>query len=175
MPRHARAPSSRTRHPGKPATGGYNFPDNPTDKEDVLMATIAQKVERNVARLDEQRSVEDAVSLMNERNIGSVVITRDGLVSGIFTERDLLRDVAGKGRSPKQVALRDVANTRLIKVAPGDTAEHCIELMRTQQCRHLLVFDGDQFAGIISLRDLLVLLLEEKEELIRNLTKYITS
>lgn len=139
------------------------------------MATIIQKVERNVARLDEDRSVQDAVSLMNERNIGSVVITQAGRVIGIFTERDLLREVAGKGREPKHVALRDVGNTRMIKVAPNDTAEHCIELMRAHQCRHLMVYDGDQFAGIISLRDLLVLLLEEKEELIRNLTKYITS
>jgi CBS domain-containing protein len=139
------------------------------------MATIAQKVERNVARLDEERSVQDAVSLMNERNIGSVVMTREGRVSGIFTELDLRREVVGKGLSPKQVTLRAAGNTQMLKVAPGDTAEHCIELMKVHQCRHLLVFEGEQFGGIISLRDLLVLLLEEKEELIRNLTKYITS
>ena len=47
--------------------------------------------------------------------------------------------------------------------------------MKQHQCRHLLVFDGDAFVGIVSLRDLLVLLLEEKEELIRELTRYVTS
>jgi CBS domain containing-hemolysin-like protein len=60
-------------------------------------------------------------------------------------------------------------------VAPDETGEKCIELMKQHQCRHLMVYDKDAFVGIISLRDLLVLLLEEKEELIRQLTKYVTS
>lgn len=139
------------------------------------MATISQKIERNVARVDEERPVQDAVALMTDRSIGSVVVTRGARVVGIFTERDLMREFAHKNLDLAKVALRDVASTRLVTVAPNETAERCIELMKTHQCRHLLVFDGDQFAGIISLRDLLVLLLEEKEDLIRNLTQYITS
>lgn len=139
------------------------------------MAIITQKIERNVARLDGERSVQEAVSLMNTRNIGSVVVTRAGNVTGIFTERDLLHEIAGAHRDLARTALREVADTQMIKVTPGESAERCVELMKQHNCRHLLVFDGDHFAGIISLRDLLVLLLEEKEALIGNLTKYITS
>jgi CBS domain-containing protein len=65
--------------------------------------------------------------------------------------------------------------TKVPMVAPDESGEKCIELMKQHKCRYLLVFDVDAFVGIISLRDLLVLLLEEKEELIRQLTKYVTT
>ena len=139
------------------------------------MAMISEKVERQVVLLDENKTAWDAAVLMSDKHIGSVVVTRNSQVVGLFTERDLMRQVIRERRNPEKVAIKEVMRTKVPMVAPDESGEKCIELMKQHKCRHLLVFDVDAFVGIISLRDLLVLLLEEKEELIRQLTKYVTT
>lgn len=139
------------------------------------MATISEKVERHVVLLDEGKTAWDAAVLMIDKHIGSVVVTRNSRVVGLFTERDLIRQVIRERRHPEQVTIKEVMRTKVPMVTPDESGEKCIELMKLHKCRHLLVFDVDAFVGIISLRDLLVLLLEEKEELIRQLTKYVTT
>lgn len=139
------------------------------------MATINEKVERQVVLLDENKTAYEAAALMCDKHIGSVVVTRASRVVGLFTERDLIHDVVQKRLDPAKVEIRKAMRAEIARVTPQERPERCVELMKQHQCRHLLVFDGDAFTGIISLRDLLVLLLEEKEELIRQLTKYVTS
>lgn len=137
------------------------------------MADISPKIERTVAVVDENKTVLDAATIMVGRYIGSVVVTGSSSVKGIFTERDLMRIVAER-KSPAEVKLKEVMRTDLVRVHANATVEECLSLMRTHRCRHLLVFDNDQFIGIVSLRDLANLMVEEKEALIGQLTKYIT-
>lgn len=139
------------------------------------MATISERVERQVALLDENKTVYDATVLMSDKHIGSVVVTRASRIIGIFTERDLMRQVIREHRKPETVTLKEVMRTDVPRVAPDETGERCIELMKQYKCRHLLVYDGDAFVGIVSLLDLLLLLLGEKDELVGQLTKYVTS
>jgi len=139
------------------------------------MAMITGKIERHVVLVDENKTAYEAAALMCDKRIGSVVVTRASRVIGLFTERDLMRQVVRERRDPAGVSIKDVMRTDFVRVAPQEQDEQCIALMKQYQCRHLLVFDGNAFVGIISLRDLLLLLLEEKEELIRQLTKYVTS
>ncbi len=138
------------------------------------MTEISSKVERRVAVMDQDKTVLDAAKVMVERHIGSVVVGGGGTVKGIFTERDLMRLIAQE-QDPARTRLKDVMRMQLVRAAPDDSIEHCLELMRTHRCRHLLVYEGEQFAGIVSLRDLAALMLEEKEAMVEQLTKYITS
>jgi CBS domain-containing protein len=117
----------------------------------------------------------EAAILMAEQFIGSVVVTSAAKVTGILTERDLIMRVVGKGRDPDKVTIKDVMTTDLIRVGPEDSSGHCLNLMKEHRCRHLLVFDGDEFLGIVSLRDMVALLVDEKEELIEHLQRYISS
>ncbi|OGI52029.1 MAG: CBS domain-containing protein [Candidatus Muproteobacteria bacterium RIFCSPHIGHO2_12_FULL_60_33] len=139
------------------------------------MATISEKVERQVVLLDENKTAYEAAVLMCDKHIGSVVVTRASKVIGLFTERDLMHQVIQERRNPDTVTIKEVMRADVPRVVPDETGENCIELMKQHKCRHLLVYDGEAFVGIISLRHLLVLLLGEKEELIRQLTKYVTN
>ncbi len=139
------------------------------------MAMISEKVERQVVLLDESKTAWDAAVLMIDKHIGSVVVTRSSRIIGIFTERDLMRQVIREHRNPETVTLKEVMRTDVPRVAPDESGERCIELMKQYKCRHLLVYDGDAFVGIVSLLDLLLLLLGEKDELLGQLTKYVTS
>lgn len=137
------------------------------------MATIRSKIERTVALIDEDKTVLDAVELMTEKYIGSVVVMGDSGIKGPFTERDLMMRVVAHRRDPATVKLRDVMPNNFPKVSPDDSCDHCLDLMHEHGCRHLLVYEGDKFVGLVSLRDLVVLMLEEKEDLITQLKQYI--
>jgi CBS domain-containing protein len=136
---------------------------------------IASKIVRKVVTIDESHSVLDAATLMAEEFVGSTVITSSSKITGIFTERDLMMRVVGKKRDPERVKIKDVMTKDVVIVSPKDTANYCLNLMKEYRCRHLLVFDGDEFVGIVSLRDMVMLMMEEKEELIAYLHQYISS
>ncbi len=112
---------------------------------------------------------------MTEEFIGSVVVTNSAGIRGLFTERELMMNVVGRGKEPEKVKIKDVMTSDPIKVNPNDTASRCLDLMKEYRCRHLLVFDGAEFIGIVSLRDMVALLIDEKEELIAHLERYIAS
>lgn len=136
---------------------------------------IASQIVRKVVTIDASHSVLDAATLMAEEGVGSVVITSSSKITGIFTERDLMMRVVGKKRDPESVRIKDVMTTDMAIVSPKDTANHCLNLMKERRCRHLLVFDRDEFVGIVSLRDMVALMIEEKEDLIAYLHQYISS
>lgn len=137
--------------------------------------TIASKIVRRVVTIDESHSVLEAATLMAEEFVGSAVITSSSKITGIFTERDLMMRVVGKKRDPESVKIKDVMTKDVAMVSPKDTADYCLNLMKEYRCRHLLVFDGDEFVGIVSLRDMVALMMEEKEDLISYLNQYIGS
>ena len=140
-----------------------------------MARTIAEKLVRPVVTIEENRSALEAAILMAEQFVGSVVVTSAAKVTGILTERDLIMRVVGKGLNPDRVTIKDVMTTDLIRVGPEDSSSHCLNLMKEHRCRHLLVFDGGEFLGIVSLRDMVALLVDEKEELIEHLQRYIAS
>jgi CBS domain-containing protein len=139
-----------------------------------MARTIASKIVRDVVTVDEDRTVLEAAKRMTEEFIGSVVVKSSSGVVGLFTERDLMMSIIGKGKDPEQVRLKDVM-TKGIKVSPDDNASKCLNLMKDHRCRHLMVFEDDEFVGIVSLRDIVTLMIDAKEELIGHLEKYITS
>ncbi len=136
---------------------------------------IASKIVRRVVMIDEHRSVLEAAMLMAEEFVGSAVITSASKTTGIFTERDLMMRVVGKKLDPAAVTIKDVMTKDMAIVSPKDSANYCLDLMKAYRCRHLLVFEGEEFVGVVSLRDLVALLVEEKEELIASLQQYICS
>jgi CBS domain-containing protein len=100
-------------------------------------------------------SVADAIAVMVEREIGAVLIMdEDGLVSGIFTERDVVVRVAQAGRDPKTTPISMVMTRDVTFVTPGTTIEAALSLMYVKRFRHLLVIDGPKVHGVLSLRDL---------------------
>lgn len=136
---------------------------------------IESMIEKNVMTIDENSSALDAAKLMTKHYIGSLIVTGKMGFRGLFTERDLMMNVVGEGKDPSNTTLVDVVREDYAKVTPQDSAEHCLDVMKKHRCRHLLVFDGEDYVGLVSLRDMVALLLEEKEQLIKNLNEYIAA
>jgi signal-transduction protein with cAMP-binding, CBS, and nucleotidyltransferase domain len=137
--------------------------------------TIESAIVRKVATIDEHRSCLEAAQVMTKEFVGALVITSTSGITGFFTERDLMTRLVAKGRDPEKVSLQEMMTGDLLKVGPRRRANDCLDLMKQHRCRHLLVFDGDEFIGIISLRDIVALMMEEQKDLIGQLEQYISS
>ena len=104
--------------------------------------------------LEEGASVQQAAALMAGRNLGSLVITRDGRVSGIFSESDLLHRVVGAGLDPDVVTVGEVCTRNLVSVPYDCDCLRAIAKMQAHRCRRLLVFRGQQLMGLVHITDL---------------------
>jgi CBS domain-containing protein len=109
-------------------------------------------------------SVADAVAVMAEREVGAVlVMSEDGLVAGLFSERDLLTRVVAVGRDPQKTPLSMVMTRDVKFVTPGTPTEAALALMHLHRFRHLLVIDGPRVHGLVSMRDLVVQIIKSGE------------
>jgi CBS domain-containing protein len=120
-------------------------------------------------------TVLETVRAMVERNIGAVPVVHNGRLVGIFSERDLMRRVVAEGRAPRSTCLAEVMTENPLTVGMNEELETCIALMRQHSFRHLPVCHEGQLVGIISLRDLLLHDLNEKDDEVRMMRAYIHS
>lgn len=117
-----------------------------------------------MARLRAAASVADAVAVIAGRDVGAVlVMTEDGLVAGIFSERDLLLRVVHAGLDPAATPLSLVMTRDVRFVSPGTTTKGPLSLMHVLGFRHLLVIDGARVHGLVSMRDLVVQIVRRGE------------
>jgi CBS domain-containing protein len=124
-------------------------------------------------RAEGTQTVLEVVQAMVTRNIGAVPVLRDGLLVGIFSERDLMKRVVAEARDPQVTRLEEVMTEDPLTVSPAETPENCMLLMRRHGFRHLPICDGKQLLGVISLRDLLLHDLTEKDYEVRMMRAYI--
>lgn len=100
-------------------------------------------------------SVAEAVQTMSTHDIGAVlVMTEDGLVGGVFSERDLLTRVVASGRDPASTTVSLVMTRDVRFTSPATPVEAALALMHVLRLRHLLVIDGAKVFGLVSMRDL---------------------
>jgi CBS domain-containing protein len=109
-------------------------------------------------------TVRQAAKAMAERHIGAVLITANGKLEGIFTERDVLNRVVAPGKDPETVKVGDVMTRNPDTVSPDATALDTLIRMQTKGYRHLPVVDDGELVGIISVRDLFNAVKRELEE-----------
>jgi len=114
-----------------------------------------------------------ALRLMAEKNIGAVLVTSDGAVQGILSERDYARKMVLHGKSSHDTTVREVMTTQVISVGPNWSSEQCMQLMTDKHIRHLPVMDGGQLIGVISIGDVVRAVLQGQQYTISTLESYI--
>ncbi len=123
--------------------------------------------------VEASQTVLDALKVMAEAHIGAILVTENGKIIGIYTERDYLYKGEIEGRSAKDTKLKDVMVSKMITVTNETTVEQCMGLMRQYRIRHLPVVEQDQLIGLVSMRDVMLAAIENKESEIRGLENYI--
>jgi CBS domain-containing protein len=128
----------------------------------------------DVISVDEDTSVYDAIALMAECSIGSLLVMQGEELKGIVTERDYARKVILKGRSSETTSVGAIMSTTLITAKPEQTVDECMALMTEKRIRHLPVVAGNRVIGVISIGDLVQAIISAQQEAIEQLENYIS-
>ena len=120
-------------------------------------------------------SVKDALMVMAQNNIGSVVIMENDSFLGIMTERDYSRKIILKGKNSTDTRVKDIMAIDFPELKVTDTVAYCMELMTEKNIRYLPVFVQDKLEGIISISDVISETIISQQQTIEHLDSYINS
>jgi CBS domain-containing protein len=128
---------------------------------------------RDVVAVRPTDTVLHAANLMNERNIGGLLVLEGDHLAGIFTERDVLRRVVAARLDPATTPVSAVMTAPVITGRPELSVDDCASLMTTKGIRHLPVRDAEGLAGMVSIRDLLAHKVSEQQTTIAQMNSYL--
>ena len=136
------------------------------------MAAIRKQVTRDIVSIGASEPLRAAAALMEERRIGSVAVLEGARILGLVTERDLMRAVCVLGLDPGR-PVREAMRQAIPRVDSSSSETETAALMRDHTTRHLLVEENGDVVGVVSMRDIIQLMIDEKQHLIDQLQTYI--
>lgn len=139
------------------------------------VAHILARKGAHVLTVHPQEKVIHALQLMNEKNIGSLVVVEDNEYLGIVTERDYARKVIIRGKSSQDTTVKEIMSTGLPRITPENSIDTCMHIMSENNIRYLPVFEGDKLCGIVSINDVVTETILAQKETIAQLESYIHS
>ena len=125
---------------------------------------ILNEKEHDLIFIGPEATVFDAAKLMVEKNIGAMLIRENDIITGIFTERDLLHDTVKKDFDPKTAKLRDHMTTHLLFANHDALLYQLQDIVLGKRCRHLLIVKDGKYIGLLSSGDLTRANLNEKSQ-----------
>ena len=130
---------------------------------------------RDVLTIESDASVYDAVKRMVERNVGSLLVTVNGRIEGIVTERDYLRRVTLEGRNDTETPVAEIMSSPMIVVTPETSVDECMSIMTDHRIRHVPVVDDGEIVAVVSIGDVVKFKSSQQSYQIQYLTDYITA
>ena len=120
-----------------------------------------------------EATVFEAIRLMTDKNIGSLLVMAGDKLVGVFTERDYTRKVALQGKRSRETQVREVLSSEIIFVTPQHSVEECMKLMTEKRLRHLPVLESEKVIGIVSIGDLVNWTISAQDAAIAQMEQYI--
>lgn len=127
----------------------------------------------NVFSINPYISVYQALEIMFEKNVSSLVVLENEKLIGIFTERDYARKVILKGKASRETPVGEIMSGNVVTVSPDSTIDECMNLMTNNFIRHLPVMENDKLIGLVSIGDVVKYIIEEQKFIIENMEHYI--
>ena len=129
---------------------------------------------RTIISVAANASVFDAIKLMADNTVGSLLVMDGAELKGIVTERDYARKVIIKGRSSETTRVSEIMTSGVCTVVSTDTVNNCMTVMSSRKIRHLPVVDDGEVVGMISIGDLVQAIITDQQEEIEHLEHYIS-
>jgi len=143
------------------------------DVSGTIDAILGQKG-REIFSVAPEATVFEAVELMANKNVGALLVLRDGQLLGLISERDYTRKVMLRGKRSRETQVQEIMSTDLTVVTSREPVENCLRMMTDKRIRHLPVMDGDTLRGIISIGDLVKWVIASQSAAIAHLESYIS-
>jgi CBS domain-containing protein len=140
-----------------------------------LVHQLLEDKGRNVWHVEYDASVFDAISMMAEKEVGALMVLKEGKPVGLVSERDYARKVILAGRSSRDTPVHTIMSGKVICATPKQTIEECMAVMTHKRVRHLPVIEHKALVGMISIGDLVKAIIHEQQFIIEQLEHYISS
>jgi len=128
--------------------------DEEAQKVESIPLKVSDVMVREVITVDGDSTVKEAVDIMNQFQIGSLIILGKGRAVGIVTERDFLKRVVGEARDVNKTKVKEIMSTPLVVVEPTMDLEEAVKLMFQKKIKKLAVTDANKLVGIVTLTDI---------------------
>lgn len=135
---------------------------------------LRSKADQVIHTIAPSATMREALEAMAYHDIGALLVVDEGQIVGIVTERDYARKGALMGRDSRETPVRALMTSPVMYVSPQESNEHCMALMTEQRLRHLVVLDGGNLVGVLSMRDLVRDIISEQKFVIEQLQHYIS-
>jgi len=139
-----------------------------------LVQHLLEFMGSDVVSIQPDASVLDAIKLMAEKGIGSLIVSEGGDLKGIVTERDYASKVIIKGRASDTTQVAEIMTADVVTASSKQTVNQCMEIMTAKKCRHLPIVDDGKLVGMISIGDLVQAIIANQQEEIEHLEQYIS-
>jgi CBS domain-containing protein len=130
---------------------------------------------KTIWSVDAEDPVLKAIQIMAEKHVGALPVIRGESLVGIVSERDYARKVILLGRSSAETPVWQIMSSPVVTVTPDDSVHHCMQLVTERRVRHLPVMEKGRLVGMVSIGDLVKAVIDEQQETITNLERYIAS
>ena len=166
-PAHSEPPDGFVRTPLAPVTS-MEDPAMPSAKD-----LLAAKSWGGVVTVNPDASIRDAARVMNDRRVGSLLVTENDAVAGILTEKDVVYRVVALAKDPAEIKVREAMTRDVICVQPDRPLEEIEAIMRQERVRHVPVVDGKALLGLLSIGDVTAWHADKNAKTVEHLTAYI--
>jgi CBS domain-containing protein len=123
--------------------------------------------------IDVEDPVLEAIQLMADKHVGALPVTRNGELVGVISERDYARKVILLGRSSAETPVWQIMSSPVVTVSPDEDVRQCMQLMTHRRIRHLPVVEDGRMIGVVSIGDLVRVVIEEQDQTIEHLERFI--
>lgn len=135
-------------------------------------AILGQK-NGNIFSVTPDMTVHDAVAMMDEKNVGALLVMEGERLVGMLSERDYTRKVMLRGKKSADTKVSEIMSSKLSVTHPNEGVEECLRLMTDKRIRHLPVVDNEKVVGVISIGDLVKHVISCQSATIAHLENYI--
>ena len=151
--------------------GSLIFP-NDMDVSGTIGAILSQK-SKDIFSIRSDATVFEAIEMMDEKNVGALLVMDGERLSGIISERDYTRKVFLRGKRSRETKVSEIMSANVTVTHTREPVEKCLRLMTDKHIRHLPVVEGDQVVGVISIGDLVKHVISCQQAAIAHLENYI--
>jgi CBS domain-containing protein len=142
------------------------------DVSGTIGAVLNQK-SREIYSIPPDATVFEAVKMMDEKNVGALLVMEGEKLVGIISERDYTRKIMLRGKRSRETGVAEIMSTNVTVTHPREPVATCLRLMTDKHIRHLPVLDGDKVVGVISIGDLVKHVISCQQAAIAHLESYI--
>ena len=119
-----------------------------------MTKTVADVMTRDPVAMDGKEPVAKAAAAMRDHGIGTVVVMKDGTPCGVVTDRDITVKAVATGSDPSKMPLEQICSKSVVAVSPNQSVDDAVQVMKSHDVKRVLVMEGKELKGIVSLGDL---------------------